>query len=90
MPPAPSEERAEGDDERTGEADEGHEGESLEDLLVARGIAVPEQIVASLRIQKQAPGRHYIEILREQGINERAAQAVIAELARIQSRVLGA
>ena len=63
--------------------DEGHEGESLEDLLVARGIAVPEQIVASLRIQKQAPGRHYIEILREQGINERAAQAVIAELARM-------
>mgnify|MGYP003892986229 CR=1 FL=1 len=48
--------------------DESHEGESLEDLLVARGIAVPEQIVASLRIQKQAPGRHYIEILREQGI----------------------
>jgi len=63
--------------------DESHVGETLEELLVTRGIAGPEQIVAAQRIQKQAPGRHYIEILREQGINERAAQAVIAELARM-------
>ena len=56
---------------------------SLEDILVERGIATSEQILSAQRLQKQAPGRLYIDILRDQGVAERAAQAVIAELARM-------
>ena len=63
--------------------DEGSAGESLEELLMSRGIATSEQILSAQRLQKQAPGRLYIDILRDQGVNERAAQAVIAELARM-------
>jgi type IV pilus assembly protein PilB len=63
--------------------DESAGAETLEQMLVARGIASPQQIVSSQRLQKQAPGRLYIEILREQGIDERAAQAVVAERARM-------
>jgi type IV pilus assembly protein PilB len=63
--------------------DEGSAGASLEELLVSRGIATSEQILSAQRLQKQAPGRLYIDILRDQGVNERAAQAVIAELARM-------
>ena len=48
--------------------DEEHNGQSLDELLVSRAIANPEQIVAAVRIQRQAPGRHYIEILKEQGM----------------------
>lgn len=70
--------------------DEEHNGQSLDELLVSRAIANPEQIVAAVRIQRQAPGRHYIEILKEQGIDERAAQAVIAELARMPFVIIDA
>jgi type IV pilus assembly protein PilB len=67
-----------------------HEGNTLDELLVSRGIATAEQVVGAQRIQKQAPGRHYVEILREQGIDERAAQSVIAELARMPFVVIDA
>ena len=63
--------------------DEGSAGASLEELLMSRGIATSEQVLSAQRLQKQAPGRLYIDILRDQGVNERAAQAVIAELARM-------
>ncbi|MEY5060641.1 MAG: Type secretion system protein [Planctomycetota bacterium] len=64
--------------------DQEHVGESLEDQLVARGIATSEQVLAAQRLQKQSTGRLYVEILREQGVDERAAQSVIAERARMQ------
>ncbi len=64
--------------------------DTLEKILEMRGIATPEQLVATARIQKQAPGRHVIEILKEQGVDERAAQAVIAELARMPFETLDA
>ncbi|MCE2883199.1 MAG: Flp pilus assembly complex ATPase component TadA [Planctomycetaceae bacterium] len=55
--------------------------DDLEALLAQRGIATAEQLLTAQRIQKQAPGRRMLEILKEQGCDERAVQAVIAELA---------
>jgi type IV pilus assembly protein PilB len=63
--------------------DADHVGETLESILVSRGIATQEQVLAATRLQKQAPGRLYVEILKEQGVDERGAQSVIAELARM-------
>ena len=84
--PTPAPQRPSHHDEDLSELwtpDAEHEGDTLDSLLVSRGIATAEQIVGAQRIQKQAPGRHYVEILKEQGIDERAAQSVIAELARM-------
>ncbi|MFM7051045.1 MAG: GspE/PulE family protein [Planctomycetota bacterium] len=55
-------------------------GSDLESILAQRGIASAEQLLTAQRIQKQAPGRKILEILKEQGCNERAVQGVIAEL----------
>ena len=56
---------------------------TLESLLADRGIASAEQLLAADRLRKQAPGRRITEILKEQGVDEHAVQAVVAELARM-------
>ena len=56
---------------------------TLESLLAERGIATAEQLLGAARLQKQAPGRKLVEILKEQGVDEHAAQSVVAELARM-------
>ena len=55
----------------------------LDALLVERGIATAEQVLSVQRIQKQAPGRRVSELFKEQGADEHAVQAVVAELARM-------
>ncbi len=62
----------------------------LETVLAERGIASAEQLLATERLMKQAPGRRITEILKEQGVDERAVQAVIAELARMPFEVIDA
>jgi type IV pilus assembly protein PilB len=56
---------------------------TLETVLAERGIASAEQLLAAERLRKQAPGRNLVEILKEQGVDERSSQAVVAELARM-------
>jgi len=90
-PASTSQPRARHEDEDLAEVwlpDQDHVGESLEDELVSRGVATREQVLAAQRIQKQSTGRLYVEILREQGVDERAAQSVIAERARMQFVVI--
>ncbi len=64
--------------------------EVLETLLAERNIATAEQLLATERLLKQAPGRRITEILKEQGVDERAVQAVIAELARMPFEAIDA
>jgi len=65
------------------DASEDSPATTLEGLLAERGIATAEQLLAAERLRKQAPGRNLVEILKEQGVDERAAQSVVAELARM-------
>ncbi|MFM7260817.1 MAG: GspE/PulE family protein, partial [bacterium] len=65
------------------DASEDSPATTLEGLLAERGIATAEQLLAAERLRKQAPGRNLVEILKEQGVDERASQAVVAELARM-------
>jgi type IV pilus assembly protein PilB len=64
------------------------EGATLEAILAERGIASAEQLLAASRLLKQSPGRRLVDILKEQGVPERAMQAVVAELARMPFEVL--
>jgi len=65
-------------------------GVSLEAILLERGLVTPEQMLAARRLQKQSPGRRLCEILKEQGIDERSVQRVLAELARMPFEIIDA
>ena len=64
------------------------QGGTLESILAERGIASAEQLLAASRLLKQSPGRSLVDILKEQGVPERAMQSVVAELARMPFEVL--
>ena len=65
------------------DADDAPAALDLEGVLAERGLANPEQILAARRLLKQSPGRRVTDILREQGCDENAMQAVVAELSRM-------
>ena len=65
-------------------------GDALEALLLERGIVTPEEMLAARTIQRQAPGRRLCEIVKERGADERAVQAILAELARMPFEAIDA
>jgi type IV pilus assembly protein PilB len=65
------------------DAEEAPAALDLESVLAERGLANAEQILAARRLLKQSPGRRVTDILREQGCDENAMQAVVAELSRM-------
>ncbi len=55
----------------------------LATLLLERGAVTREALTAAEQILKQTPGRHLTDILLEQGADEAALQAVVAEHAGV-------
>ncbi|KAA0213977.1 MAG: type II/IV secretion system protein [Leptolyngbya sp. PLA3] len=58
-------------------------GQSLSELLLARGVITREQLSGAEQILKQTPGRCLAELLIDRGADEEAVQRGVAELAGV-------
>jgi type IV pilus assembly protein PilB len=55
----------------------------LGEMLLAKGLVTAERLTVAQQVIKASPGKHLADVLIEQGVDEAAVQAAVAELAGI-------